>query len=182
MELQDASGATPLDLAKKQSPLVTPARWSRHPGCGPSPSPTTGDDIGFAARAFDSDTPQFTDEAGRVVFEFSEIHTSHATSNLRHQCWVVVDGRDPTLEHVSPLSSTYRGGNPSLGFALSGISAVFWAAEGRPRVILKLKTYDNHVKALRKHIVRVEFRDSRNKTCFLRFVLPFVLTMEEKSR
>ncbi|GJC89497.1 putative ankyrin repeat protein RF_0381 [Colletotrichum liriopes] len=170
-EMQDVFGATPLDLAKKQSPLVTAARWSRRPGCGPSPSPTTSDDIGFA-----------TDQTGRVVFELSEIHTPHTTSTLRQQCWVVIDGQDPILEHVPHISSTYRGGNPLLVFALSGISAVFWAAKGRPRVILKLKTYDYHVKALRKHIARVEFRDNHNKACFLRFVLPFVLTMEEKSR
>ncbi|GKT61108.1 ankyrin repeat protein [Colletotrichum tofieldiae] len=181
-EMQDVFGATPLDLAKKQSPLVTAARWSRRPGYGPSPPPTTGDDIGFAARGCDPDTSQATDQAGRVVFELSEIHTPHTTSTLRQQCWVVIDGQDPILEHVPHISSTYRGGNPLLVFALSGISAVFWAAEGRPRVILKLKTYDYHVKALRKHIARVEFRDNHNKACFLRFVLPFVLTMEEKSR
>ncbi|KAK2051260.1 ankyrin [Colletotrichum caudatum] len=167
-EMRDVFGATPLDLAKRQSPLLTPARWCKRPGFGPSSSPISGNDIGFVA--------------ARVVFELGEIHTPYAASTLRQQCWVVIDDQNPILEHLPHVMSSYRGGNPSLGIALSGISAVFWAAGGRPRVILKLRMYDSHVKALRKHIVRVEFHNDHNKSRFLQFVLPFVLTIEEKQR
>ncbi|KAK6206229.1 putative ankyrin repeat protein [Colletotrichum tabaci] len=114
-----------------------------------------------------------TDQAGRMFFELSEIHTPHAACKLRLQCWLVIDSQNPTLEHVPHIASTYRGGNPLLGISLSGLSAVFWAVKGRPRVILKLKTYDYHVKARRKN---------HSRTQFLQFVLPFVLTIEEKAR
>ncbi|KAK2022212.1 ankyrin [Colletotrichum zoysiae] len=194
-EMRDVFGATPLDLAKRQSPLLTPARWCRRPGFGPSSSPITGNDIGYvaaryrplltateAARSLDSDLAHLTDQAGRVVFELGEIRTPYAASTLRQQYWVVIDGHNPILEHLPYAISSCRGGEPSLGIALSGVSAVFWAATGRPQVVLKLRTYDFHVKALRKHIVRVEFQNDHNKTRFLRFVLPFVLTVQEKQR
>ncbi|KAK1981025.1 hypothetical protein LZ30DRAFT_782324 [Colletotrichum cereale] len=92
------------------------------------------------------------------------------------------DGQNPILEHLPYVMSTYRGVNLSLGLAPSGVSAVSWAAAGRPRAVLKLKTYDYHVKALRNHIVRAELYNNHNKSCFLHFVLPFVLTMKEKPR
>ncbi|GJC89537.1 putative ankyrin repeat protein RF_0381 [Colletotrichum liriopes] len=191
-ELRDTSGATPLDLAKKQSPLVTPAqlvetswlrafavpyqwRQHRHGTALYSPRP----------RRHARSTPMARSSRIRLAGWFSSsARSTHRT--LRAAC-VTSAVWSSTVKtrfhkHVPNLPLTYRGGNSFLRFAFGGVAAVFWVAEGRPRVILKLKTHDNHVKALREHIVRVEFRDSRNKTCFLRFVLPFVLNMEEKSR
>ncbi|KDN69958.1 putative calcium/calmodulin-dependent protein kinase type 1B [Colletotrichum sublineola] len=74
--MQDAFGAVPLDLVKRQSPDDVRFMAAQY---RPLLAATK------AALGIDSDTRHLTDHTGRMLFRLSKIHTAQATSSLLQQ-------------------------------------------------------------------------------------------------
>ncbi|KAI8295977.1 hypothetical protein K4K59_004314 [Colletotrichum sp. SAR11_240] len=135
-------------------------------------------DATLLSTAFNVGDVWYTDNADRTAFELSHLKTPVKDCRLLIQQWVVSGEENPVLHHLAGPSHRP---DLRLSFPVSAISAVLWSARGRPRAILKLRSYDYHNSALRKEVIRVEFRDNVHKTQFLHYMLPLVTTMMEKS-
>ncbi|KAF4474292.1 hypothetical protein CGGC5_v017209 [Colletotrichum fructicola Nara gc5] len=180
----------PIDLAKRHHPLLAASGWSANAGQGPMATTSSGAlglvlpayrallDATLLGTAFNVGDVWYTDNADRTAFELSHLKTPAKDCKLLIQQWVVSGEENPVLHHLAGPSH-----RPDLRLSLpvSAISAVLWSARGRPRVILKLRSYDYHNSALRKEVIRVEFRDNVHKSQFLHYMLPLVTTMMEKS-
>lgn len=189
-DARDADGLLPLDLAKRHHPLLAASGWSANAGQGPTATTSSGAlglvlpayrtllDATLLGTAFNVGDVWYTDNAGRTAFELSHLKTPAKDCKLLIQQWVVSGEDNPVLHHLAGPSH-----RPDLRLSVpvSAISAVLWAARGRPRAILKLRSYDYHNSILRKEVVRVEFRDNVHKTQFLHYMLPLVTSMMEKS-
>lgn len=189
-DARDADGLLPLDLAKRHHPLLAASGWSANAGQGPTANTSSGAlgyvlpayrtllDATLLSTAFNVGDVWYTDNADRTSFELRHLKTPTKECKLLIQQWVVSGEENPVLYHLAGPSH-----RPDLRLSVpvSAISAVLWAARGRPRAILKLRSYDYHNSALRKQVVRVEFQDNMHKTQFLHYMLPLVTTMTEES-